>query len=206
MGNRRASRTNAKNIKIHMPDEKVTSLGKFIDRVHEIRKDWRVLDHKELWFRGEGESHDTSLLRPNLYRPPKGTAMKSIQDLLNIECELYDDFQRCGAQLCNERIEEAYRDWDWYYLMQHHGAPTRLLDWSDGSLIALHFAIRHKGKQNTEDAAVYIMAPDRLKRKLERLRAYRATKRKWRKYAKNHQEFTLAEWETSWLPPEDNDD
>lgn len=59
-----------------MPDEKVKYLSEFIDRVRDIRKDWRVLDHKELWFRGEGEKHEKSLLRPNLYRPPKGAAMK----------------------------------------------------------------------------------------------------------------------------------
>jgi len=33
--------------------------------------------------------------------------------------------------------------WEWYFLMQHYGAPTRLLDWSDGALVlvALYFAL-----------------------------------------------------------------
>jgi hypothetical protein len=119
--------------------EKINYLSAFVKRVREIRyEEWRVPDHQELWFRGEGEKHETSPLRPNLYRPPMGTAMKSIPELLEIECALYDDFRRCGAQLCNERIEEADQDWDWYFLMQHHNAPTRLLYWSDGALIALH--------------------------------------------------------------------
>src|ERR1700730_10174077 len=216
MCNRRASRTNAKNIKIHMPDEKVTSLGKFIDRVHEMRKAWRVLDHKELWFRGEGESHDTSLLRPNLYRPPKGTAMKSIQDLLNIECELYDDFQRCGAQLCNERIEEAYRDWDWYYLMQHHSAPTRLLDWSDGALIALHFALRNKTKDALRDETtkddchpfVYVLDPDRLKDRLDTfVPEIETAKKLWEDHVKRHTFFERREdeWEYAYLPADEKE-
>jgi hypothetical protein len=44
-----------------MPDDKVTSLGEFICRVGEIREDWRVDAHKELWFRGEGKKHEKSL-------------------------------------------------------------------------------------------------------------------------------------------------
>jgi FRG domain len=96
--------------------------------------------------------------------------MKSIPELLEIECALYDDFRRCGAQLCNERIEEADQDWDWYFLMQHHNAPTRLLYWSDGALIALHFALRNKTKDALRDEttkshchpSVYVLDPDRL--------------------------------------------
>ena len=144
-----------------MPEDKVLSLGAFAARVRQIREEWRVEEHEELWFRGESRQH-SSALQPKLYRPREGKDRKPIEELLEIENDLFEEFRRCGVQLYDQKPEEADRDWDWYFLMQHHGAATRLLDWSDGALIALHFALRNKKEGDNQDAFVYVIEPDRL--------------------------------------------
>jgi hypothetical protein len=129
--------------------------------------------------------------------------MKPTSELLKIENELYEEFQRCGVQLCDPRVEEE--DWDWYFLMQHHGAPTRLLDWTDGALIALHFALRDKPKGDLDPALVYVLEPDRLRDQLYALPETALTIKDWRDYAKDDpyykgKEGEWEDWENAYLP------
>jgi len=182
---------------------KVDSLGKFIDAVSELRGFWGLPKHKELWFRGEAQDYGDTILRPELYRPVKGKPLKPISKLLSIENHLSDEFRRNAVEYV-----PTSDDWDWdsYFLMQHHECPTRLLDWSDGALMAMHFALRDK-KHDDKDARVYVLAVDRLNEQLKQLPDVQIAKAAWKDLAAKRPSYELDEdlWEGSYLPSDDDD-
>jgi hypothetical protein len=194
-----------------MADDKVDSLGSFVIRVGQCRKDWRISESKELWFRGESREYPTRL-RPELYRSRqdpitgKDLPLKPASELLEIENDLYEDFQRCAVQLRIEKTSEEDWDWDSYFLMQHHDAPTRLLDWSDGALMALHFAVRNK-RDDAQDAFVYVLEPYRLMEQIEALPDIESIKLNWDAYVEKNPSYGFKKhmWEDSYLPADEED-
>jgi hypothetical protein len=96
--------------------DKVTTLGRFMDYVHEFRNLWQIADDEELWFRGESKDYPDSLLRPELYRPRlPGRPIQQIDVLLDIENRLYEEFQCCAEQFRSELLDPEYWDWDSYF-------------------------------------------------------------------------------------------
>jgi hypothetical protein len=101
----------------------------------------------QVWFRGQPDCKRS--LTPGLYRreiidsllkqgssPPDDT--KVFEGLIDLEHELRIDFTSYGHLL--NPLGHAKTQIDWYFLMQHHRIPTRLLDWTTNALAALFFA------------------------------------------------------------------
>ena len=112
----------------------------FLGHVQEIRKCW--FDGEDAigpWFRGHQKAD--WLLKPKLYRDRNYGQVAE----MNVEDEIREEFIKRAPILCETLPDgsEERTEWEWYFIMQHFGTPTRLLDWTEGALIALYFAVRN---------------------------------------------------------------
>jgi len=112
-------------------------------------------DAPTLYYRGHANAKWQLL--PGLARiDPSIIASCSPPTVRRLEEDLYSEFLTQAGGL----LPRANGDWDNVFAMQHHGMPTRLLDWTETFAIALFFALRGA----SETACVWILDPFELNR------------------------------------------
>lgn len=126
-----------------MTEIEIKSLADFIEKISELVKPHKKHLHIRFWFRGVPKA--SYELKPSVFRSRSSPA-----DLADDERHSFRDFRLWSAGMIpiGRTLE------DLYFQQQHHGLPTRLLDWTTNALIAMYFAVE---KHPNESAAVYAM-------------------------------------------------
>jgi hypothetical protein len=115
----------------------VRSLGELIDRVTPQEPDPHIGRRRDTGIyrggAGGGRALLTSLDRLGGVRPA--------HTKVELEAHILRNFIRYSRPYLNA---PPINDWELLVLAQHHGLPTRLLDWTYSPLVAAHFATRDR--------------------------------------------------------------
>ena len=124
----------------------IRSISEYIDAINSILYEWHSFESRNysIWFRGEEDIKWK--LRPTIYRN---------HNLNYYERELTRDFKNQAYTFLNENYPK--NEFEWMFLMQHYGLPTRLLDFTESSLVALYFAVCNY--KNIKNGKVWILDP-----------------------------------------------
>lgn len=131
----------------------VTSLRDYTELVQEL-----MGGDTQLWFRGAGQA--SNLLTPGLYRHPTESDPAR---LIELETKIIQRFRERSIPY-EDRPFVRDEAWEYLFLMQHYGVPTRLLDWTENPFIALYFAVTGAridptSHRASEPACVWILNP-----------------------------------------------
>jgi hypothetical protein len=112
-------------------------------------------NNAELLFRGQGAD------KPLIPKIGRLNLRINTNSILRTEKLILEEFRRGILPLTEFKPEN---NWDLLALAQHHGLPTRLLDWSYSALIALWFAVDNPPQKNkkgvAQDGVVWILAAE----------------------------------------------
>ena len=130
------------NSKVSTYEHEITSISELLTFLESYD------DQDLILFRGQSADWP---LRPKIARDSSVPR----EDIIKIENNVFHTFRRRALPHLLAVPETA---WDWLALAQHHGLPTRLLDWSGNPLAALWFAVQ-KPSSDLKPAVVWAYKP-----------------------------------------------
>ena len=123
-----------------------------IKHLEDFLKCIRLVSTSSTWFRGESKEH--KLLIPKLYR---NIEENQIESVLKKEKQYFQEFRRRAISLATGIDKNDF--WSWYFLIQHYGGPTRLLDWTSNANVALFMAL-NSNREKKDNPVIYFLAPN----------------------------------------------
>lgn len=146
-------------------DFELTSLAdleSIIDQLDTGRREQFWDFDKVLWYRGQPQDHP---LRPGFLRDSVSQARfgdeyetdAALRDnsILGFERQFNKSVKRRAASFVDPKVNLTHL----YFLTQHHGVPTRLLDWTENALAAMFFAVN---ANHDTDGWVYMIDPSEM--------------------------------------------